>query len=145
METTLPRHTEIRAPALHPALLASVLVAGHAVKHTYNSGFYLIVPEIARALNLSNTSVGFLNTARGFASSSSNLPAGFVADRFSNRWGRILSITMVVIGIFQFIMGSLDAYWPILICAMVVSAAISFWHPPAIAALSLRFSERRGF
>ncbi|MSQ24440.1 MAG: MFS transporter [Chloroflexi bacterium] len=145
MQTTLPRPLAVPVPALPPAVLATLLVAGHAVKHTYNSGFFLILPEIARALNLSNTSIGFLNTARSFAGSGSNLPAGFVADRFSNRWGRILGVAMVVIGIFQFIMGSLDAYWSILTCAMVVSAAIAFWHPPAIAALSLRFSERRGF
>ena len=145
MQIAFPKTKEIRAPALPRPLLAAVLVAGHAVKHAYNSGFLLILPEIARALNLSNTSVGFLNTARGFAGSGSNLPAGFVADRFSNRWGRILGIAMASIGIFQFIMGSLDAYWPILICAMIVSASISFWHPPAIAALSLQFSERRGF
>lgn len=145
MQTALPQHSEVRPPALHPGVLASVLVAGHAVKHTYNSGFFLILPEIARALNLSNTSVGFLNTARSFAGSASNLPAGFVADRFSNRWGGILGVAMVVIGVFQFIMGSVDGYWPILISAMIVSGAIAFWHPPAIAALALRFSERRGF
>jgi FSR family fosmidomycin resistance protein-like MFS transporter len=144
VRTTLPRDTAEQAPDLHPTVMASVLIAGHAVKHLYNSGFFLILPEIARALNLSNTSVGFLNTARSFAGSGSNLPAGFIADRFSNRWGRILGAAMIVIGIFQFIMGSADAYWPILLCAMVVSAAISFWHPPAIAALALRFSSRRG-
>ena len=144
MHPAVPQRTDARAPTLHPAVLATILIAGHAVKHTYNSGFFLIIPEIARALNLSNTSVGFLTTARSFAGSGSNLPAGFIADRFSNRWGRILGLAMVVIGIFQFIMGSVDTYWPILICAMVVSAAISFWHPPAIAALSLRFSQQRG-
>ena len=108
------------------------------------SGFFLILPEIARALSLSNTSVGFLNTARSFAGSGSNLPAGFVADRFSRRWGLILGGAMITIGVFQFIMGSLDTYWSILICAMVVSAATSFWHPAAIAALSFRFSTGRG-
>src|SRR5437764_1331992 len=95
----LPHSHEIEAPALHPALLASVLVAGHAVKHMYNSGFYLIVPEIARAFGLSNTAIGFLNTSRSFAGSASNLPAGFIADRFSNRWGRILGAGMMVIGL----------------------------------------------
>jgi MFS family permease len=144
LRTTLPRDSD-RASDLNPRVLASVLVAGHAVKHTYNSGFFLILPEIARELSLSNTSIGFLNTARSFAGSGANLPAGFVADRFSNRWGRILGGAMITIGIFQFIMGSVDAYLSILLCAMVVSAAISFWHPPAISALALRFASRRGF
>ena len=145
MNAALPRPGQVQAPALHPVVLATVLVAGHAIKHTYNAGFFLIIPEIARALSLSNTSVGFLNTARNFAGAASNLPAGFVADSFSNRWGRILGLSMLVIGVFEFVIGSLDAYWPILISAMVVSTAVSFWHPPAIAALSLRFAERRGF
>lgn len=137
--------TRTEPSAVHPGVLASVLVAGHGIKHAYNSGFFLILPEIARAFDLSNSSIGLLNTARTFAGSASNLPAGFVADRFSNRWGRILGLAMVVIGTFQFLMGTVNAYWPLVACAVVVSGSISFWHPPAMAALSHRFPERRGF
>ena len=144
-EADPPRRGKAPPRALQPGGLAGLLVAGHAVKHVYNSGFFLILPEIARALNLNNTSVGFLNTARSFAGSGSNLPAGFLADRFSDRWGLILGTAMITIGVFQFVMGSVDTYWSIVICAMVVSAATSFWHPAAIAALSRRFSSQRGF
>src|SRR4029450_2218564 len=102
-ETALPRRGEAPSQALQPRALATLLVAGHAVKHIYNSGFFLILPEIARAFSLNNTSVGFINTARSFAGSGTNLPAGFVADRFSNRWGMTLGTAMITIGVFQFI------------------------------------------
>ena len=145
MQTTLPRHGEDRAPPCtrHPwpaCWLPATLSSTFTIP-----GFSSSSLRSPGELSLSNTSVGFLNTARSFAGSGSNVPAGFVADRFSNHWGRILGLAMIVIGIFQFIMGSVDAYWPILLCAMVVSVATSFWHPPAIAALSLRFARQRGF
>lgn len=133
------------APALHPGALATVLVAGHAIKHMYNSGFFLLLPEIQAHFQLSNAAVGGLSTARSVAGSLSNLPAGFVADRHSRQWGMILGLSMITIGIFQFVMGTVDVYVGVLIAAVVVSASISFWHPPAIAALSQRFADRKGF
>jgi MFS family permease len=41
-------------------------------------------------------------------------------------------------------MGSASSYWTLLLASTVVGAAVSFWHPPAIAALSQRFAQRRG-
>ncbi|MSQ09786.1 MAG: MFS transporter [Dehalococcoidia bacterium] len=146
--TTFPHphsHPAVQAPAMHPGLLAFILVAGHAIKHMYNQGFNLILPEIARALDLNNTAIGTLGAARSLSGSLSNLPAGFISDRYSHRWGRILGVLMLVIGASQFLMGTFDSYWPILILSVVVSIAISFWHPPAIAALSQRFATRKGF
>lgn len=131
------------APA--PALLMAVLVIGHAIKHMYNAGFFIIMPEIQAAWSLSNTQVGTLSTARSIAGSTANLPAGFIADRMSHRWPAILGMAMIVVGVFQFVMGIAGSYWPLLFAAVVVNIAISFWHPPAIAALSQQFAHRRGF
>lgn len=145
MSSVTAVQTDRPAPALHPGLLAAVLVAGHAIKHCYNSGFFLLLPEIQAHFQLSNAGVGAISTARNVAGSLSNLPAGFVADRHSKSWGAILGLAMIAIGLFQFLMGSVDAYAGVVIAAVVVSAAISFWHPPAIAALSQRFAHRKGF
>lgn len=128
-----------------PGLLMTVMVVGHAIKHMYNAAFFIIMPEIQAAWGLSNTQVGTLSTARSIAGSTSNLPAGFIADRMSHRWPVILGLAMVVVGIFQFVMGIAPSYWPLLAAAVVVNIAISFWHPPAIAALSQQFAHRRGF
>ena len=133
------------ATTLHPAVLATVLVAGHAIKHMYASGFFLLLPEIQAYFGLSNAGIGALATVRSLSGSLSNVPAGFIADRYSRHWAKILGGCMIVIGIFQFVMGTVNVYAGVMIAAVVVSAGISFWHPPAIAALSQRFVHRKGF
>ncbi|MSQ14948.1 MAG: MFS transporter [Dehalococcoidia bacterium] len=144
MSAPIPKiKTGLDAPP--PTLLMTVLIVGHAIKHFSNALFFVILPEIGRTFSLSNTAIGTLSTARNLATSVSNLPAGFVADRYNRHWAAILSIAMLVIGTFQYIMGSVDSYWPLLIAAAIAGGAIAFWHPPAIAALSQRFPQRRGF
>lgn len=137
--------TTAKVAAPRSWLLMVVLVTGHSIKHLYNGGFFIILPEIQRDLSLTNTAVGTLSAARSIAGSATNFPAGFLADRFSRRWAAILGIAMMFIGGFQFLMGSVSSYWPLLLAGTVVGGAISFWHPPAIAALSQRFADRRGF
>ena len=128
-----------------PWLLIATLVAGHAVKHVYNAGFFVILPEISRFFGFSNTAIGTISTARSVSGSVTNLPAGFLADRFSGHWGIILGLCMTLVGVFSFLMGNAEGYWMLIVTAAVVSGAISFWHPSAIAALSQRFPARRGF
>lgn len=134
-----------RAGAPPPWLLIATLVVGHAVKHVYNAGFFVILPEISRFFGFSNTAIGTISTARSVTGSLTNLPAGFLADRFSGHWGIILGLCMAIIGVFTFLMGNAEGYWTLIITAAVVSGSISFWHPSAIAALSQRFPARRGF
>jgi MFS family permease len=129
---------------LHPSLLATVLVAGHAIKHMYASGFFLLLPEIQASFGLSNAGIGALSTVRALGGSLSNVPAGFLADRYSRHWAKILGGCMIVIGVFQFIMGTVSIYAVVLVATVIVSVGISFWHPPAIAALSQRFAARKG-
>jgi FSR family fosmidomycin resistance protein-like MFS transporter len=138
----VPMTGERAAP--HGWLLMAVLVTGHAVKHLFNAGFFVLLPEIRTGLGLSNAAVGTLSTARTIAGSMANLPAGFVADRYSREWAAILALAMAVIGLFQFVMGSVSSYGALLLASTVVGGAVSFWHPPAIAALSQRFAQRRG-
>ena len=113
-------------PALHPAVLATVLVAGHAIKHMYASGFFLLLPEIQAYFGLSNAGIGVLSTVRGLSGSLSNVPAGFLADRYSRHWAKILGGCMVVIGIFQFVMGSVNVYAGVLVATVIVSVAITW-------------------
>ena len=122
-----------------------VLVAGHAVKHVFNASFFIILPEITAALHLTNTQVGIMATARSSIGSLTNLPAGFLADRFSNHWGMVLGLCMAALGVFTFLMGALRGYWAILIVSTIAGAATAFWHPAAISALSRQFPERKGF
>ena len=128
-----------------PWLLMALLVAGHGVKHVYNAGFFIILPQLAVTFGLSNTALGALSTARSLSGSLTNVPAGFLADRYNRHWSVILGLCMTVIGVFSFITGSVDNFFLLAAAAAVMSGAISFWHPSAIAALSQRFPQRRGF
>ncbi len=121
-----------------------VLLAGHAIKHTIASSFYIILPEIQTGLGLSNTAVGIMATARSSVGSISNLPAGYMADRFSSSWALVLALSLVGLGVCQALMGTLQGYWPILVASTIAGGATSFWHPAAVAALSYSYAERRG-
>lgn len=134
-----------KVPEVPSWLLMVIMVGGHAIKHAYTSGFLLLLPEMRLGMGLSNAEIGNVVTARGLAGGLTNFPAGFLADRSSNRWPAILGLTMVLMGTVQFIMGVTGEYAAIIACTVVVGGAISFWHPPAIAALSQRFAARRGF
>lgn len=111
----------------------------------FSAAFFIILPEISQALALTNTQVGIMATARSSIGSLVNLPAGFLADRFNHRWGMLLGLCMAALGLFTFLMGAVNGYWPILIASTLAGAATSLWHPAAISALARQFPERKGF
>lgn len=127
------------------ALLGTVLVLGHAFKHMYNAGFFIVLPELQLHFRLSNTAIGTLSTIRNTGAGLVNLPAGYMADRFTDRWPLVLSLALATMGIFHLLMGTFESYWLLVIMATLGGMSISFWHPSAITALSQKFAHRRGF
>jgi len=126
-------------------ILAFVLVLGHAVKHFFVAGFFIILPQIQTHYGLSNAGAGMISTIRNAGSGLGNLSAGYMADRFNNRWKEMLSVSIVMVGLFHFFIGWGSSSTWLLINTTIAGVAISFWHPPAIAALAERFPQRRGF
>ena len=126
-------------------VMGFVMTLGHGVKHMFNSGFFIVLPELKSALGLSNSAVGTLSTFRGMGNGLGNFPAGYLADRYSDHWRAILGVSILAVGVFHFLLGSVSAYWLLVLMAALSSVAISFWHPPAITALSQKFAHRRGF
>ena len=127
-----------------PMVVGTVLVLGHAVKHVFNAGFFVVLPELQVSLGLSNSAIGTLSTIRNLGGGLANAPAGYLADRLSDRWAMILGITMLVLGVSHSLMGLANTYWLLVATATLGFAAGDFWHPPAIAALSQMFARRRG-
>ncbi len=125
--------------------LLAVSVAGHAVKHLFSAAFFVLLPEVKTGLGLSNVQVGTLSTIRVIGGGLSNLPAGFVADRFA--WGRsvILGLCIALIGVFALGLGMATSFGLAVLAATLMNMAINFWHPSAISSLSQRFAGRRGF
>lgn len=129
----------------HQLVLLVVTVLGHGLKHTFNSAFFVLLPEIKSGLLLSNTQIGILSTFRGITGGLSNLPAGFLGDRFGDKRAAILGLSIIFLGIFAFLLGIATTFWMAVIAACLYGVAITFWHPSAIASLSREFADRRGF
>ena len=126
-------------------VMGFVMTLGHGVKHMFSSGFFIVLPELKSALGLSNSAVGTLSTFRGVGNGLGNFPAGYLADRYSDHWRAILGVSILAVGLFHFLLGLVSPYWLLVMMAALGSMAISFWHPPAITALSQKFAHRRGF
>ncbi len=144
MEQAIPRPAEATVDRQKVALLIGT-VGGHAVKHMFNSAFFLLLPEIKAGLGMSNAQVGSLSTLRNIASGLCNVPAGFAADRFAHRRAEILGLCLAGIGVFALVLGLATTYWVAVLGAVLMSMSISFWHPAAISWLSRQFASRRGF
>ena len=127
------------------AVLGAVLVLGHALKHMFNAGFFIVLPELERHFKLSNSAIGTLSTIRNSGGGLVNLPAGYLADRFTDRWPLILALGLAFVGVFHLLMGTFSPYWLLVLMSTLGAMSISFWHPPAITALSQKFASRRGF
>ena len=127
-------------------LMIATIVAGHAIKHVYISGFQtIILPEIKIGMGLSNTMLGGLATARQATGGATTLVAGYMGDRFSSYSGLLLTLSLAIMGVSYFLVGSALTY-PLMLAAMLlVGLGPSIFHPPALGALSRRFPERRGF
>lgn len=121
------------------------MVTGHAVVHVFLSGSLLVLPEIKAALGLSNTGVGVIAATRDVFSGLISFPAGFVADRFARRLAAILGLSVVGLGVCMFFVGISTTFWMALVSITFLDMVIVFWHPPALAILSARYPERRGF
>ena len=126
-------------------LLTTAVVFGHAIKHIYIAGFQTIIfPEMKIALGLSNVSFGALATARQATSGITTLGAGYLGDRFSGQASLLLAISLGLMGVSYFLVGTAPNYLWLFLAMLVVGLGPSIYHPPALGALSRRFPDRRG-
>ena len=95
-------NVKVRSTEPRDMVLGSGLVLGHAVKHVFNAGFFIVLPELQLQLGLSNAAVGTLATIRNAGSGLANMPAGYIADRYSDRWPAILAVSIALVGVIFF-------------------------------------------
>lgn len=126
--------------------VAGVIVVAHTIKHIYGSGqSSLIMPEISISLGLARAQFGMLNTVSAVAWWSSTMVAGYLGDRFSNRAGLMLAISLGLMGGSLFLIGLAPDYKVMLAFMFLAGIGPSMFHPPAIGELSRRFPDKRGF
>ena len=137
-------HQEIRGMRGSAPFILTGLSVGHGIFHWFSQSFFVMLPAVVATFGLSGLQVGAISTTREVVSGIIALPGGVVTDMVRRHWGLVLAGCMGLFGVGWLIMGISPVY-PILLLGMgAVAAAASMWHLPAAAALSQRFSDRRG-
>ena len=137
-------NTANRKSAPNTSLLLTTTVTGHGIKHFYAAAFPVLFPSIKADLNLTNAQLGNMTTLRLLVGGLFNLPAGFLADKFGGGRRHILAFSIALTALSCMLLGIAQSYPLIVVFASLMSAAITFWHPSAIAWLSEGFSNRKG-
>ena len=126
--------------------LAATVVLGHTIKHIYNSGLNsVIMAAIKDDMGLTGAQFGLLSTSQRITSGATTMLAGYLGDRFANRSGLMLLISLGMMGISFYLLGSAPNYWLLMAVMLLVGIGPSLYHSPAIASLSRKFPDRRGF
>ncbi len=126
--------------------LAITVVLGHAIKHIYNAGMHSVLLAVMKDdLGLSGTQFGLLTTSGRVTSGATTMVAGYLGDRFANRSGIMLMISLGMMGVSYFLLGIAPNYWLMLAAMLLVGIGPSLYHSPAIASLSRKFPDKRSF
>ena len=126
--------------------LAVTVVLGHTVKHIYNSGLQSVILAVIKDdLGLSGTQFGLLATSQRVTSGATTMVAGYLGDRFANKSGLMLMLSLAIMGVSYYLLGSAPSYWVLFAVMLIVGIGPSLYHPPAIASLSRKFPDKRGF
>ncbi len=153
------------------AFIIGGLTGGHGVFHWIAQSFIVVLPEV-RDLLLGGSVVATtsIQTTREIASGVVSLPGGVLTDALRRYWGWVMAVCMALFGIGWLLMAAggwavpgshwltseqlpaaggtetslnVPGYLLLIIGMAVVGMAASFWHLPAMAALSAQFSHRR--
>ena len=117
-----------------------------AVKHIYNSGLYSILLAVMKSdLGLSGARFGLLSTSGNVTSGATTMVAGYLGDRFANRSGVMLLVSLSMMGVSYFLLGIAPNYWLLFVVMLLVGIGPSLYHSPAIASLSRKFPDKRSF
>ena len=126
------------------SLVLIAAAGGHALSHFIYQGFLVALPAVKEALQIGPVGVGAIMTARELAAGFAALPGGVICDRLQRHWGLVLAVCMGGFGLGWLAVGFSPSYSVLIMGMVVLSIGSSLWHLPAMAALSQRFSGRRG-
>ena len=96
-------------------------------------------------LALSATQYGIIAGVGRGTSGATTMVAGYLGSRFANRSGAMLFLSLSMMGISYFLLGIAPSFWWLLFVMLLVGIGPSLYHPPAIASLSRKFPDKRGF
>ena len=117
---------------------------GHGATHWLMGTFYILLPFIARQLNLSYTEAGLLVATVHVSSFATNLFSGAVVD-VTGRRVPILVASLCIGALALASFGTAVGVLGLLPLVMIMGCTNNMWHPAAISYISRRFPEQRGY
>jgi len=138
---SLARWTGVERKDQGPAFLTGL---GHGGTHWVAGIFYILLPYINREFDLSYVQAGALVAIFHASAFAANFGSGLVVDLTGRRVVfQVVSLLMGAIALSAFAVS--EGY--LLLCLLTVFIGISnnLWHPPAIAFLSMRYPDNRGY
>ncbi len=144
MGTASPASGQLREPRSGAFILTNLSI-GHGITHWYVSSLLFMLPRIQESLGLSNVQFASLHAIRQVFGGATNVPAGFAIDMAKNQWGLILTGCMLMASLAIGLVSLSPNFIYLAVVIVLVPLPGTIWHIPAIAAISQRFPERRGF
>jgi len=124
---------------------AATIIAGHALKHIYISALAsTLLPALKEGLALSSTQYGTMATVQQSSSWVSTMSSGYLGDRFTRLTALMLGLSLALTGLSYLVLGITSSYALLIGAMLFVGLGPSIYHPPAIGALSRRFTSARG-
>ena len=126
--------------------LAVTVVLGHTVKHIYNSGLQSVILAVIKGRSGAewDSIRAAIHLTEGYQRATT-MVAGYLGDRFANKSGLMLMLSLAIMGVSFYLLGSAPSYWVLFAVMLLVGIGPSLYHPPAIASLSRKFPDKRGF
>ncbi len=130
--------------AMQQNRLLTALSVGHSIEHWYEGAFWIFLAVASKELGLSLGEAGALASARALLGAFGHLGAGAVSD-IVGRPTLMLTGCLAWLGLAFCLLGIAPGYLVLLVLAGALGVGSGLWHPPAMAILSGRFPDRRGF
>lgn len=119
--------------------ILGLIGAGHMMSHFYSNTLPPLLPLLNSDLGISYTMLGFLLSLRGIMSSSMQMPAGVLVDRYGAK--AILTIGLAMCAIGTLMTAAAVDYWMILLGGIVLGVGNSAFHPADYSILSASMDE----
>ena len=120
------------------------VMGGHALVHVFQTGFYVVLPELYTLFGMTPVTAGAVDAVRRVSSGTASMVGGFVLDRYADMRVPVLYLSLALMGVGYALVGLAPSYPLLLVAVAVAGASASIWHPAAIGLLSTAFPERRG-
>ncbi len=117
---------------------------GHGATHWIAGTFYILLPALTKDLGLTYTEAGLLVSIFHASSFAANFGSGVVVDVTGRKV--IFQIMSLVVGAAALaVFGVTALYFVLALMVVLIGATNNLWHPPAIAFISERYPNHRGY